>query len=69
MDDIWYVFNCVLNAEMLPMVLMAWGSLFHSVGAGTMKLRNPDHLFGLDEEIDKAIAQCEITPPNQRGQI
>ena len=34
------------------MVLMASGSLFHSVGAATMKLRSPECLFGLDEEID-----------------
>ena len=37
------------------MVLMAWGSLFHSVGAAPMKLRNPQHLFGLDEEIDRRL--------------
>ena len=34
------------------MVLMASLSLFHSVGAATVKLCNPDCLFGLDEEID-----------------
>ena len=37
---------------MLSMVPIAWGSLFHYVGAATMKLRNPERLFGLDEEID-----------------
>ena len=31
---------------------MAQGSLFHTVGAATAKLRNPEHLFSLDEEID-----------------
>ena len=35
------------------MVLMAGGSLFNSVGAATVKLSNPEHLFGLDEEIDR----------------
>ena len=34
-----------------------------------MKLRNPERLFGLDEEIDRRLPRCEITPPNQRGQI
>ena len=27
--------------------------MFHSVGAATMKLRNPERLFGLDEEVDR----------------
>ena len=40
---------------MLPMVLMACGSLFHSVEAATLKLLNPEHLFGLDEEIDRRL--------------
>ena len=40
---------------MLPMVLMASGSLFHSVGAATIKLRNPERLFSLDEEIDRRL--------------
>ena len=41
---------------MLSMVLIiACGSLFHSVGAATMKLLNHDHLFGLDEEIDRRL--------------
>ena len=40
---------------MLPMVLMTSGSLFHSMGAATMKLHNPEHLFGLDEEIDRLL--------------
>ena len=48
-----YVFNCFLKPEMLPIVLMACGTLFHSVGAATLKLRNPEHLFGLDEVIDR----------------
>ena len=48
-------FNCFLKPEMLSMVLMAWGSLFHSVGAATMKLHNPERLFGLDEEIDSQL--------------
>ena len=26
-----------------------------SVGAATAKLRNPEHLFGLDEEIDRRL--------------
>ena len=40
---------------MLAVVLMAWGSLFHSVGAATMKLHNPERLFGLGEEIDRRL--------------
>ena len=40
---------------MLSMVSIARGSLFHSVGAATMKRRNPERLFGLDEEIDKQL--------------
>ena len=40
---------------MLSMILMAWGSLSHSVGAPTVKLRSPEHLFGLDEEIDRRL--------------
>ena len=28
------------------------GSLFHSVGAPTMKLCSPERVFGLDEEIE-----------------
>ena len=40
---------------MLSMVLMARGSLFHSVGAPAMKLRSPERLFGLDEEIDRRL--------------
>ena len=40
---------------MFSMVLMASGSLFHSVGAATMKLRNSDRLFGFDEEIDRQL--------------
>ena len=40
---------------MLSMVLMACGSLFHSVGADTKKLHNPERLFGLDEEIDRLL--------------
>ena len=37
------------------MVLMASGSLFHSVGAPTMKLHSPEHFFGFDEEIDRRL--------------
>ena len=40
---------------MLSMILMASGSLFHSVGAPTVKLRSPERLFGLDEEIDRRL--------------
>ena len=34
---------------------MACGSLFHSVGIATVKLHNPERLFGLDEEIDRRL--------------
>ena len=37
------------------MVLIDQGSLFHSVGAATVKLHNPEHYFGLDEEIDSLL--------------
>ena len=33
-----------------------------------MKLRNPERLFGLDEEIDRRLPQVRSLP-NQRGQI
>ena len=46
------IFNCFLNPEIFPMVVMTGGSLFHSVRAATVKLHNPEHLFGLDEEVD-----------------
>ena len=40
---------------MLSAVLMASGSLFHSVGAPATKLRSLERLFGSDEEIDRRL--------------
>ena len=45
---------------------MAWGSLFHSVGAATVKLRNPEHLFGLDEETDRRL-KCKTLVSAKSG--
>ena len=52
---------------MLSMVLMALGSFFHFVGAPAMKLRCPERLFGLDEEIDRRLPRVRSLRAERYG--